>query len=145
MPYSPRQVSDMLQIPASSLRRLSKDFSDQLSRQKSRHRQYTESDIDILKRVREMTASGMTLTAVKTELTIVTPDQPEQPAPVDTLALIPTISHELTRLDDVTRSIILEFEQIRNDHKATVDRLQRLEAWSRLAWWKRLFTRPPEA
>lgn len=145
MAYTPKQVSEMLQIPASSLRRLSKDFSDQLSKQKSRHRQYSEDDISLLKRVRELTARGMTLTAVKTELTFVTPDQQQPAAPVDTLALIPTISHELTRLDDVTRSIILEFEQIRNDHKATVDRLSRLEAWSRLSWWKRLFTRPPEA
>lgn len=143
MPYTPRQVSEMLSIPESSLRRLSREFADFLSKQKGRNRKYNESDINTLRRVREMTGHGMTLEQVKTELSL-TPESPPEQAAADSLAMVPTIAGELARLDDINRAIVQEIEQLRADRQADRARLEQLEKWFSLPWWKRIFSRPPE-
>lgn len=141
--YTPRQVSEMLAIPESSLRRLSREFSEFLSRQRGRNRRYSDQDINTLRRVREGTSHGQTLEAIKQDLRLAPENLPEQ-APPDSLSLVPTVAGELARLDDVDRAILAQLEQLRQDHAADLERLERLEKWLRLPWYKRLFTRPPE-
>ncbi len=54
--FTPGQVSDMLEIPPSTLRRYVKDYPEHLSKTatKKRGRRYTEADIATLARAREM-------------------------------------------------------------------------------------------
>lgn len=144
MPYTPGQVSEMLDIPVSSLRRLSAEFADFLTKTKGRHRRYTEQDIDILRRVREGTQHGQTIAQIKQELAIVPESPADQDKPGDSLMMVPAIAGELSRLDDSDRVIMQQLQQLRADHESDHERLQRLEAWLRLPWWKRLFTPPPQ-
>lgn len=140
MPYPPKLVSEMLDIPPSSLRRLSSEFKDFLSKSPGRHRRYSEEDINTLRRVRELTGQGMTIERIKTQLRLVE-EPPEKKT--DALALVPTIAGELARMDDNYRAVARELEELRQDRERDRERLERLEQWAALPWYKRLFTRPP--
>lgn len=142
--YHPNQVSEMLSIPASSLRRLATEFRDMLSPQRSRHRRYTESDIALLRKVRELTGQGMSLSEIRQALTIVS-ETPEREATAEsTLALVPGISAELDRLDSGYHQVLSELEKLREAHASDRERLQALEEWLTLPWWKRVFSTPPK-
>ena len=140
MPYTPGQVSEMLDIPPSSLRRLAIELKDFLSHQKGRHRRYTEGDINTLRRVRELTGQGYTLARIKQELSIV--EEPQQ-GRADSLSLVPTIAGKLARMDDLYRGVMSDLDTLRADHENDRARLQKLERWAALPWWKRLFSKPP--
>jgi hypothetical protein len=91
-----------------------------------------------------MTGEGMTLEQIRQALSIVE-EAPERSAgDGETLSLIPTIAGELDRLDTAYHAIMSELDQLRTDRAADRERLERLENWLRLPWWKRIFTQPPE-
>ena len=141
--YQPHQVTDMLDIPPSTLRRLSVEFAALLSKTPGRHRRYSERDIDTLRRIRAMTGQGMTLATIHEQLTIVeTP--PAAPPAENTLAIIPSIAAEFTRLDNYSQSVGRELEALRASWKVDHERLERFAEWAALPWWKRLFTPPPK-
>lgn len=142
MPYTPAQVSAMLDIPPSSLRRLAKELKAYLSKPEGRHRRYTEQDINTLRKARELTSQGESLASVKLSLSLVE-EETSLPASADSLALVPTISAELARMDDLYRAVAMELDQLRSSAMEDHERLRRLESWASLPWWKRLFSRPP--
>jgi DNA-binding transcriptional MerR regulator len=134
--YTPGQVSKMLDIPPSTLRRLSKEFAAFLDKTPGRHRRYSESDINILRQARSMTGQGMTVETILQQLPIV-----ETPPPAgDSLMAIPSIAAELARVDQLNRSLLGELESL----KLRLDKLERLDAWRRLPFWRRWFTPPPK-
>ena len=141
--YHPNQVSEMLSIPPSTLRRLATEFHDMLSPQRSRHRRYTESDIALMRKVRELTGQGMSLAEIRQALTVVS-ETPERQEEVSSLSLIPAISSELDRLDSAYHQVLSELEKLRAAHEGERERLQALEEWLSLPWWKRLFSKPPQ-
>ena len=147
MPYTPKQVSEMLSIPESSLRRLSREFAAFLSKQKGRNRKYIEQDISVLQRVREATSHGQTIEEIKIDLSIKSPETDTQPADGDSLMLVPAIAGEFSRIDDHFSQVARELELLRADRQTDRDRiakLERLAEWAAQPWWKRLFSRPPE-
>ena len=144
--YTPAQVSEMLNIPPSTLRRLSSEFADMLSKQRSRKRKYSESDIALLKRIREMTGEGVSLAEIRQALTIRIPESEPEPEPTadSTLALIPGIAGELARIDESHHRLTRELERLLTERQDDRQRLERLEAWLSLPWWVRLFRSPPQ-
>lgn len=141
--YTPAQVSDMLSIPPSTLRRLSSEFSEFLSKQKTRNRKYNESDIALLKRIREMTGEGYSLEQIRQALTVVSDTPERQEEASSTLSLIPTLSAELDRLDSGYHQVLSELERLRAERQLDNERITELEARLEalnLPWWKRLFS-----
>ena len=143
--YTPAQVSEMLNIPPSTLRRLSSEFADMLSKQRSRKRKYSESDIALLKRIREMTGEGVSLAEIRQALTIKILDEAEpEPTADNTLMLVPAIAGELARIDESHHRLTRELERLLTERQDDRQRLERLEAWLSLPWWVRLFRSPPQ-
>lgn len=130
----------MLDIPPSTLRRLSHEFAAFLDKTPGRHRRYSEQDINTLRQVRSKTGQGMTVEVIRLQLPIVE----AQPPAGDSLALVPTVAAELSRLENYSRSILSELDTLRSAWKEDHVRLDRLAAWVALPWWKRLFTPPPK-
>ena len=127
------QTSEMLKIPPSSLRRYSSYFASYLSPQSpGRKRSYTDSDIVILGKIKELTRK-LPLDQIGPRLPLVE----EPPPPENSLALIPGIAREFERIDTGLSSLRASWEE---DHK----RLEKITAWARLPWWRKLFTSPPE-
>ena len=79
MPFSPGQISEMLKIPASTLRRYSVDFADVLSESASvsgRKRVYTDSDVLLLRKIRELSSQRLEPDEIRSRLQILEPDLP---------------------------------------------------------------------
>ena len=142
--YSPNQVSDMLKIPASTLRRYSVLFAAHLSPQRQgKKRTYSEADILILQRIKDLSRK-MPIDQIGPRLAVVE-DQPT--APGSTLALIPEIAarFELLEADrQKTAKQVSELSARLETLEADRARFERLATWAALPWWRRLFTPPPE-
>jgi DNA-binding transcriptional MerR regulator len=142
--FTPTQVSEMLSIPPSTLRRLASKFSDMLSRQRSRHRRYSESDIALLKRIRDMTSHGMSLDEIRTALTIVSDTPKREEVVSDMLSLMPAVASELDRLDTAYHQVMTELKHLRASHENAKSTIERFEEWLALPWWRRIFSSPPQ-
>jgi len=142
--YTPKQVSEMLQIPTSSLRRYSEAFKDHLTikHTKGQKRTYTEQDIITLGKIRDLAKSGLTHEVISERLPLIE----EQSEPIDNaLALIPTVAKELEAIKDNQSSIVQIIQQLQDDledQKTANLELQKkvndLESFNNLPWWKRI-------
>jgi len=110
--YTPSQASEMLHIPPSTLRRYASQFSEHLSEHanKTRGRRYTEADITILARARELLKNGNSPDKTNELLSVVSDEQAE---PESALALIPSISQALTEALDTSRALRSEVDEIK--------------------------------
>ena len=141
----------MLQIPASTLRRYCVEFSSHLSDHatRQRKRRYTESDIAVLSRARELLSQGKTSGQADKLLGIMSSDND---LPDQTLALIPTISKSLTEALDTARALRAELNTVNatiqdhdkrmSDSERKIDelttKLEQLERDHRSPWYKKL-------
>jgi len=153
--YDPKTVSEMLDIPGSTLRRYSADYSDLLSenaRLKGRKRRYTDSDVLILRKIRELTRSRKTQDEIRQviQVTDFTKDEGRGSA----LALIPEIASEFEFLHQVQANTKSQVEGLDERMGETESQLSSLRAyvrqvaeWESLSWWERRRTpkpKPPE-
>jgi DNA-binding transcriptional MerR regulator len=131
----PGEVSELLQIPPSSLRRYVSEFGEYLSpnAQQSKRRDYTDQDIATIARIRELTAQGLTSEDIKPQLEK-TVDQDQDQETALTLPIV------IQKFQDLTRQL----ETIQDQASQQAQQLEKLKSWAALPWWKRLFTRPPE-
>lgn len=129
----PAQAAAILDVSTRTLRRWSVAFSGSLSegaRRKGRKRSYTSQDMETLQRAGKMIASGLTLAQVSERLPVV--DSEQAPSP---LTISPEVSIAIgTALERTSR-----MAESMSDYDVRLDRFER---WSRLPWWKRIFTRP---
>ena len=149
--FTPGQLNDMLSIPPSTLRRYVKQFSDHLSEQatKKRGRRFTERDVAVLARARELIQQGRGPDEV-TALLQVVGDEEERPEDnASALALVPSISRALTEAVDAARALRVEVgdlsDQVKDVARAqgsTDEELGKLREWMSQPWWKKLFTKP---
>lgn len=137
--YSPGEVSKLLDVPTSTLRRWSAHFAPYLSpsaQGKGHKRVYTDDDLNLLTQIRDLTAKSVHLDKIP-ELLGQVIDQPgEVPEPVTALAL-PGVLREW-------RKITAQLEQLQATQQATQERLDRLEAYLKLPWYRRIGKKPPE-
>jgi DNA-binding transcriptional MerR regulator len=144
MSYSPMQVSEMLKIPPSSLRRYSVAFASYLSPQAPhKKRTYNDSDIATLKRIKDL-ARKFPLDQIGPRLSVVEAQPAEQ---TSALALIPEIAARFELLENDRQRTAQQVSEL----SARLERLEassahaeRLRAWAALPWYRRLFTPPPE-
>ena len=149
--FTPGQVSDMLDVPSSTLRRYVKQFAAHLSETatKKRGRRFTERDVATLARARELLQQGRKPPEVNELLPVLGKEDPEA-QPDAALALVPSISAALTEALDLAHSLRAEVgdlagqvEQVAQDQGATREELAELRKWLRLPWYRRLRTPPP--
>lgn len=138
--YTPAQVSEMLGLPASSLRRYSVEYRDLLSgfaQAKGKKRRYTDADVQVIARIRELLREKKSPEEVRRLALIV-----EDPQPGSALALLPQIAAEfenlrthLARMEQERQADREELQQLRDQ----VNQLhQELQA-ARIPWYKRFF------
>lgn len=86
------QVSDMLEIPPSTLRRYVKHFAERLSDEatKKRGRRFTERDVSILARARELIQQGRSPDKVASLLQVVGEEEEKPEDNTSALALVPS-------------------------------------------------------
>lgn len=128
--YTPKTVSEMLNIPTSTLRRYASDFSNMLSntaRAPGKKRQYSDTDILILRKIRELTSKHLEPEQIRAALQVIEPEPEHSSA----LALLPSVLHEF---ESLRRVISEQSEKI----KSLEERITELET----PWYKRLFTKP---
>lgn len=146
--YNPAAVSEMLNLPPSTLRRLAGQFADLLSetaRIAGKKRKYTDDDVLLLKRISQYTRQKKTPEEIRKLLTIVEPE----PEKSNALALLPSVLAEFETLRQHLADVEskLTASQERHDQASaelleTRERLERLETWLKLPWWKRFSGRP---
>lgn len=145
--FTPSQASSMLKIPSSTLRRYANQFKMHLSEhaRRERGRRYTEQDIAILSRARELLNEGHSPDKANELLSLVAE---EQPSPDNTLALIPSISQALSEALDTARALRIEVSELHQKQSATdttlselAERLAQLEAERSMPWYKKLLRR----
>lgn len=136
--FTPSQVSDMLGIPPSTLRRYVGDFGDHLSGEATspRGRRYSDRDIAILKKARELLYQRQPVDQVNALLAVI--DDPEA-SPSDSLALVPDISAALTTALETARGLRLEVDDLADRQ----DRLEALTEWLAIPWYRRIGQSPP--
>jgi DNA-binding transcriptional MerR regulator len=147
------QVSEMLDIPASTLWSYVKQFGEHLSAGANRKRgkRYTEGDIDTLRRIRELFAQGRNPEEVAELIKQMVISSDNELASDSALALVPSISKALTEtlaVSQALRSEVGDFsdqvEEVARSQGATDEELVKLRAWLALPWYRRLFGKPPD-
>jgi DNA-binding transcriptional MerR regulator len=145
--YTPNQTSEMLKIPSSTLRRYANQYADHLSEHATQQhrRRYTEQDIAILARAREMLNEGKSPDQVNSLLSVI---NAENKSPESTLALIPSISQALAEALDTARSLRVEVddhEQRMSDAERRLselaDKLTQIEREQSTPWYRKLIRR----
>jgi len=144
--FTPGQVSEMLEIPPSTLRRYVKDYPEHLSKTatKKRGRRYTEADIATLARAREMLQQGREPEEVGKLLAVVGQED-GQAEPDSALALVPSISQALSEVQEQSQALRSILESVADRQAAADQRVEALEAWMREPWYRRLFGGPRES
>ncbi len=130
---TPKQASQSLTIPASTLRRWSKEFSDHLSPHKpGDHRSYTTSDIATLRAIRDHLDQGLRYEEIHQELDLIE----QAPDKSTALLLIEDYTQALEDAQAFMQALKLKFDDQEK-------RIEALEAWINLPPYKRIFTKPP--
>lgn len=143
--FTPGQVSDMLEIPPSTLRRYVKDYPEHLSKTatKKRGRRYTEADIATLARARELLQQGRKPEETNKLLAVVGQEDPDA-QPDSALALVPSISQALSEVQEQAQALRSILENVADNQNEANSRLEALEAWARAPGYRRIFGPPPE-
>src|SRR3990172_3813398 len=127
--FTPGQVSEMLDIPASSLRRYATIFAQFLDQgARRRKRLYTDQDILTLRRVRDFAAHGLTTGQIAQRLEVVEVDQPN-----NALALLPNVLREFEILHSMQSDQDQRIEQLRSE----IEQLREEIRQQRRPWWRR--------
>jgi len=131
---TPKQAAAQLDISTRTLRRWSIAFSTALSpsaAHKGRRRAYSSQDIDTLRRAQHELAQGRTMAEVAPSLPVVDPEAPATALTLSTEASL-ALGQALERTSALTETV--------TDHD---DRLEKLEDYLRLPWYRRIFGSPP--
>ena len=121
---TPKQVSETLNVPSSTLRRWAVRFEDVLSKQEGKKRVYTLEDVDMFRRIRDFSKQGRNLNAIEAELRVFKP----KVEPTDEKGLIvhPEVLKVMQELN--SQNIALQVQ---------VAKLQAQVDWLMLPWWKK--------
>ncbi len=129
---TPGQASETLNTPHSTLRRWAKTFEDHLSPQTGSHRVYTLEDLNTFRKIKDLLDHGHTYNSIKKQLDIVeTPEDQEKG-----LSTVPDMIQALQIANDQLVSLNSKLEDQNQ-------RIEKLEAWAALPWYKKIFTKPP--
>lgn len=122
---TPKQVSETLNVPSSTIRRWAVHFKDVLSKQEGKKRIYTLEDVDTFRRIRDFSKQGRNLDAIEAELMIFKPKV--EPAEEKGLMIHPEVLKVMQEIN--SQNIALQLQ---------VDQLQAQVDWLMLPWWKKI-------
>ena len=122
---TPKQVSETLNVPSSTIRRWAVRFKDVLSKQEGKKRIYTLEDVDTFRRIRDFSKQGRNLDAIEAELMIFKPKV--EPAEEKGLMIHPEVLKVIQEIN--SQNIALQLQ---------VDQLQAQVDWLMLPWWKKI-------
>jgi len=128
---TPKQVSETLTIPSSTLRRWSKRFSKSLTPHKPHtHRTYNTSDLDTLRRIRDLLETGLTYEQIEPKLDLIEPTENEK-------ALI-----TLTDFNQVLEQARASIQKMQTQIDTQAEKIEKLESHFSKPFLKRIFTKP---
>ena len=122
---TPGQVSELLKVSPSTIRRWSVLFEDHLSRRTGKHRQYTPEDFATLQRVKELSGEGIELDEIK-HLVAVVDQQPQE-----------NQGKGLIVYEDFVE-LLESFRVTTTSLKSEIDQLRAEVAYLRLPWYRRI-------
>ena len=131
---TPKQVSETLNVPGSTIRRWALRFEAVLSKQVGKKRVYTLQDVDTFRKIRDYSKQGRNLDAIEAELMLVMPRVKK--ADAVGLTVHPEVLRVINELNDQNVAMQLQLDKLQEQHN-------RLLAWLMLPWWKRLFQHMP--
>jgi DNA-binding transcriptional MerR regulator len=134
---TPKQVSETLNVPGSTIRRWALRFEAVLSKQVGKKRVYTLQDVDTFRKIRDYSKQGRNLDAIEAELMLVMPRVKK--ADAVGLTVHPEVLRVISELNDQNVAMQLQLDKM----KAQQDKQNELIAWLMLPWWKRLFRQMP--
>ena len=155
MSYTPGDMSNLLGVPASTLRRWAVRFEKALTPQDmeaGRHRVYANSDLEVFRQIRDLAAKGHSLRSIENILTVIPPGQakpefmpnfePEgEPTPPgeqsqNSALMVLAVSRELGTHN-------AQIQALQDQINKQNERLGALTEFMALPWYKRIGKRPP--
>ena len=156
MSYTPGQISELLSVPASTLRRWAVNFEKALSPQApeaGRHRVYANSDLEVFRQIRDLAAKGHSLRAIENILTVIpsgqakpeftpnfepvnepTPDN--ETAPNSALMIVTNMAGQVGTHN-------AQIQGLQDQINKQNERLAALTEYLALPWYKRIGKQPP--
>ena len=131
---TPKQVSETLNVPGSTIRRWALRFENVLSKQVGKKRVYTLQDVDTFRKIRDYSKQGRNLDAIEAELMLFMPRVKK--ADAVGLAVHPEVLRIINELNDQNVAMQLQLDKMK-------DQQDKLLAWLMLPWWKRSFKQMP--
>lgn len=129
---TPHQASESLNVPSSTIRRWSARFERHLSPRKGKKRTYTPTDVDTFRRIRDLSESGFGLDRIDSMLEVVE-------TPPDPSTALLTLADFVQSLESAHNQVA-SLQQRFDEQKA---RLDALETWIALPFYKRIGKKPP--
>jgi len=136
---TPKQVSESLNVPSSTIRRWAVRFEDVLSKQESKKRMYTMEDLDTFRKIRDYSKQGKSLDNIADKLKIVASKVDQEQKPETGLILHPELVSFMQNIAEQNVALQLQVDKMRVQQ----DKQNELIAWLMLPWWKRLFNQMP--
>jgi DNA-binding transcriptional MerR regulator len=134
--FGPKEVSEMLGVPVSTIRRYSVDFGHLLSesaRAAGKKRFYTDQDVLILRQIRKYSSRRHTPAEIERLVQVVEP----QPETTTALALMPTLIQKFEEIHQAMSDQRQELAELRDDMRRLRDELED----ARQPWYKRIIGR----
>lgn len=129
---TPGQVSESINVPASTVRRWAAKFERHLSPRKGKKRSYTTTDLDTFRKIRDLSNSGHGLKQIAAMLDVV--EIPEDK------------STGLMNLADFVQAFEIanaKMSQLQDRIDNQDDRIKQLEDWIATPFYKRIGKKPP--
>lgn len=156
MSYTPGDMSNLLGVPASTLRRWAIRFEKALSPQDmeaGRHRVYANSDLEVFRQIRDLAAKGHSLRSIENILTVIPPGQakpefmpnfepegePTPPGDQSQNSALMIVTNMAGQVGTHNAQIQALQDQINKQN----ERLGALTEFMALPWYKRIGKRPP--
>jgi len=130
---TPKQVSETLTVASSTLRRWSKRFSKHLTpHEPNTHREYSTSDLETLRKIRDLLEDGLTYDDIEPKLDIIEPSETDK-------ALM-----NLSDFNQVIEQARASIQKLQSQLDDQAQKIEKLENYLSLPLHKRIFTKPPK-
>lgn len=126
---TPKQVSETLNVPSSTIRRWALRFEDVLSKQEGKKRIYTLEDVDTFRKIRDFSKQGRNLDAIEAELRVFKPKV--QPTEEKGLIIHPEVLKVMQEINAQNVALQLQVDKLQ-------EQTDQLIAWVSLPWYKRI-------
>ena len=129
---TPSQVSESINVPASTIRRWAARFEKHLSPRKGKKRSYTISDLDTFRKIRDLSNSGHGLKKISEMLDVVE-------IPEDQSTALMNLADFVQAFEMVNAQML----QLKDKLDDQDQRIKDLEDWINTPFYKRIGKKPP--